>query len=68
MLHALQQGITRDHLNAKSILLVEGNPQNELLILRWLKRNIVNVIDVARDGQQALVCLFRHGESKARKF
>jgi CheY-like chemotaxis protein len=47
----------------KSILLVEDNPQDEMLILRSLKKaNVANTIDVVRDGQQALDFLFKQGE------
>ncbi len=47
----------------KSILLVEDNPQDEMLTLRALRRaNIANRIDVVRDGQQALDYLFREGD------
>ncbi len=50
-------------MKAKSILLVEDNPQDEMLTLRALRRaNLSNRIDVARDGQQALDYLFREGE------
>lgn len=43
----------------RPILLVEDNPQDEMLILRALgKSHIANTIDVARDGQQALDYLF----------
>jgi CheY-like chemotaxis protein len=50
-------------MNAKTILLVEDNPQDEMLTLRALRRaNLANRIDVARDGQQALDYLFREGE------
>ncbi len=46
-----------------SILLVEDNAQDELLILRALKKvNVANRIDVVRDGQQALDFLFNQGE------
>lgn len=49
-------------MNAKTILLVEDNPQDEMLTLRALRRaNLANRIDVARDGQQALDYLFREG-------
>jgi len=49
-------------MNPRSILLVEDNPQDELLILRALRRaNVANRIDVARDGQEALDYLFRDG-------
>lgn len=51
----------------KSILLVEDNPQDELLILRSLRKvNLANQVDVARDGQQALDYLFREGEFAGR--
>jgi hypothetical protein len=47
----------------KSILLVEDNAQDEKLILRALRKvNLVNQVDVVRDGQQALDYLFREGE------
>lgn len=52
----------------KTILLVEDNPQDELLTLRALKKaNLVNRIDVVRDGQQALDYLFREGEFAGRE-
>ena len=45
-----------------SILLVEDNPDDELLMLRELrKQNIANRIDVARDGAEALEYLFCTG-------
>ncbi|WP_066263865.1 response regulator [Hydrogenophaga flava] len=50
-------------MNTKTILLVEDNPQDEMLTLRALKKaHLANRIDVARDGQQALDYLFRTGE------
>ena len=50
-------------MNHRSILLVEDNPQDEMLTLRALKKaNLANRIDVARDGQQALDYMFRTGE------
>jgi CheY-like chemotaxis protein len=46
-----------------SILLVEDNPQDELLILRTLRKvNLANEVSVARDGQEALDYLFREGK------
>lgn len=51
----------------KTILLVEDTPQDEKLILRALKKiNLVNHVDVVRDGQQALDYLFREGEFAVR--
>lgn len=51
----------------KTILLVEDNQADELLTLRALRRHsVINRIDVARDGQQALDYLFREGEYTGR--
>lgn len=51
----------------KTILLVEDNPQDEMLIIRSLRKvNLANQVDVARDGQQALDYLFREGEFAGR--
>jgi CheY-like chemotaxis protein len=47
----------------RCILLVEDNPQDELLTLRALgKAGLANPIEVARDGQQALDFLLGQGE------
>lgn len=55
-------------MKEKTILLVEDNPQDEMLTLRALRRaNLINRVDVARDGQQALDYLFRDGEFAARE-
>ena len=55
-------------MNEKTILLVEDNPQDEALTLRALRRgNLVNRVDVARDGQQALDYLFKEGEFAGRE-
>lgn len=55
-------------MNTKTILLVEDNPQDEILTLRALRRaNLANRVDVARDGQQALDYLFREGEFADRE-
>jgi CheY-like chemotaxis protein len=52
----------------QSILLVEDNPQDELLTLRALRQaNLANRIDVVRDGQQALDYLFRQGDYTNRE-
>ena len=55
-------------MSAKSILLVEDNPDDEELILRSLRKvNIANDVTVARDGAQALELLFGEGGRKAFK-
>lgn len=54
-------------MHNKIILLVEDNPQDEMLALRALRKvNLANVVEVARDGQQALDYLFREGEYAQR--
>ena len=54
-------------MKVKTILLVEDTLQDELLILRALKKiNLANGVDVVRDGQQALDYLFREGEFAGR--
>jgi CheY-like chemotaxis protein len=54
-------------MTSRSILLVEDKRQDELLILRALKKsNLANPIDIVRDGQQALDYLFREGEFAGR--
>lgn len=54
-------------MSERTILLVEDNPQDEVLALRALRRaNVANRIDVVRDGQQALDYLFRCGEYAER--
>jgi CheY-like chemotaxis protein len=55
-------------MNAKTILLVEDNPQDEMLTLRALRKaNLANRVDVARDGQQALDYLLQRGEFAGRE-
>ncbi len=50
-------------MNERSILLVEDNPDDELLTLRALKKkNIINKVSVARDGKEALDYLFAEGQ------
>ncbi len=50
-------------MQERPILLVEDNPDDELLTVRALKRqNIGNRIVVAHDGQEALDRLFGEGE------
>jgi CheY-like chemotaxis protein len=54
-------------MKGKTILLVEDTRQDELLILRSLRKiNLANEVDVVRDGQQALDYLFREGEFAGR--
>src|SRR4051812_37175016 len=46
-------------LTRKTILLVEDNRDDEELTMRALRRsNIMNEVVVARDGEQAIECLF----------
>ena len=48
----------------KTILLVEDNPDDEMLTLRALRNNnILNEVTVARDGQQAIDYFFGEGAS-----
>lgn len=55
-------------MSTKTILLVEDNPQDEMLTLRSLRKaNLANRVDVVRDGQQALDYLFRQGEFAGRE-
>ena len=54
-------------MKTRTILLVEDTRQDELLILRSLRKiNLANEVDVVRDGQQALDYLFREGEFAGR--
>src|SRR5688500_4793488 len=51
----------------KVILLVEDNPDDEILALRALRRNnFLNEVVVARDGVEALGYLFGTGEYAGR--
>lgn len=51
----------------KVILLVEDNPDDEVLTLRALKKNnILNTVVVARDGVEALDYLFATGKFSDR--
>ena len=59
--------MTTPNLQPKSILLVEDKRQDELLVLRTLKKiNLANQVEVVRDGQQAVDYLFREGEFAQR--
>ena len=52
---------------SKTILLVEDNPQDEMLSLRALRKiNLANRIVAVHDGQQALDYLFQEGEFSGR--
>lgn len=51
----------------KTILLVEDNPDDELLALRALKKNnILNPVIIARDGEEALDYFFARGKFVGR--
>jgi CheY-like chemotaxis protein len=51
--------------STKSILLVEDDPDHELLTIRALKKSqIANEVRVARDGEEAIDLLF--GENRVR--
>lgn len=51
----------------KKILLIEDNPDDELLtLLAFRDNNIVNEVVVARDGEEALDYLFGTGKFKDR--
>jgi CheY-like chemotaxis protein len=53
--------------NGIDILLVEDNPEDVELTLRaFRKNNLSNNIHVARDGEEALECLFGTGRYKDR--
>lgn len=50
------------------ILLVEDNPDDEALTLRAFKKNnILNQVDVVRDGAEALDYLFAEGAFESRR-
>jgi len=56
-------------MNADSptVLLVEDNPDDAELTTRALERaNVKNPVDVARDGQEAVDCLFGTVEQAAQ--
>lgn len=54
-------------MDDKTILLVEDNPDDEILTLRALRRHhLANSIEVARDGVEALEYLFGEGAYRDR--
>jgi len=54
-------------VSEKTILLVEDNPDDELLTLRALRKNkILNDVTVVRDGAEALDYLFGAGQYAER--
>ena len=53
--------------DARAVLLVEDNPDDEELTLRGFRRtNLKNPVDVARDGQEALDYLFGNPDQAAK--
>ena len=59
--------IGRQMVPAERILLVEDDPDDELLTLRTLKKNsLCNEVVVVRDGAEALEYLFGAGEYEGR--
>lgn len=54
-------------MNLKKILLVEDNPDDELLTMRALEKyNLANEVDVVRDGAEALDYVFCRGAYEQR--
>jgi two-component system, response regulator len=67
LLETLAPGRERGAMSNGVILLVEDNPDDELLALRALrKNNVMNEVVVARDGVEALDYLFASGPHVGR--
>lgn len=63
----MHDSIQIDMSKDKTILLVEDNPDDELLTKRAIKKNnIANKLDIVRDGAEALDYIFAKGEFKDR--
>jgi two-component system response regulator len=59
--------IIKSVMDTRPILVVEDNPDDELLMLRALKKNnIANPIVIAHDGVEALDYLFARGKFEGR--
>jgi CheY-like chemotaxis protein len=55
-------------IDLKRILLVEDNPNDVELTVEALKEhNLANLVDVARDGEEAFDYLYRRGQFASRK-
>ena len=67
LVETLAPGRDRGRMNDGVILLVEDNPDDELLTLRALrKNNVMNEVVVARNGVEALDYLFASGTYAGR--
>ena len=67
LVETLAPGRERGGMSEGVILLVEDNPDDELLALRALrKNNVTNEVVVARDGVEALDYLFASGPHAGR--
>jgi two-component system response regulator len=53
----------RERAREQDVILVEDNPDDELLTLRALKKaNVMNRIVIARDGAEALDVIFKYSD------